>query len=85
MVPNVRLREEDEELFQMNYVEFIRRDIEGSDLDSRRRIACELLKGIATNYKQQVTEIVSAQIQHLLTSFAANPVVIGRIKTVPYT
>ena len=51
----------------MNYVEFIRRDIEGSDLDSRRRIACELLKGIATNYKQQVIEIVSAQIQHLLT------------------
>ena len=74
VVPNVRLREEDEELFEMNYVEFIRRDIEGSDLDTRRRIACELLKGIATNYKQQVTEIVSAQIQHLLTSFAANPV-----------
>ncbi|XP_030923166.1 exportin-2-like [Quercus lobata] len=74
VVPNVRLREEDEELFEMNYVEFIRRDIEGSDLDTRRRIASELLKGIATNYKQQVTEIVSAQIQHLLTSFAANPV-----------
>ncbi|GMY07553.1 exportin-2 [Fagus crenata] len=75
VVPNVRLREEDEELFEMNYVEFIRRDIEGSDLDTRRRIACELLKGIATNYKQQVTDIVSVQIQHLLTSFAANPVV----------
>ncbi|KAL4622151.1 hypothetical protein ACB092_06G277300 [Castanea dentata] len=74
VVPNVRLREEDEELFELNYVEFIRRDMEGSDLDTRRRIACELLKGIATNYKQQVTEIVSAQIQHLLTSFAANPV-----------
>lgn len=52
----------------------VRRDIEGSDLDTRRRIVCELLKGIVTNYKQQVTEIVSAQIQHLLTSFAANPV-----------
>ncbi|KAG2725556.1 hypothetical protein I3843_01G072700 [Carya illinoinensis] len=73
VIPNVRLREEDEELFEMNYIEFIRRDMEGSDLDTRRRIACELLKGIATNYKQQVTEIVSSQIQHLLTSFAANP------------
>ena len=48
MVPNVRLREEDEELFQMNYAEFIRRDIEGSDLHTRTRIVCELLKGIAT-------------------------------------
>ncbi|XP_030488902.2 exportin-2 [Cannabis sativa] len=74
VIPNVRLRDEDEELFEMNYVEFIRRDMEGSDLDTRRRIACELLKGIATNYKKQVTDLVSVQIQNLLTSFAANTV-----------
>ncbi|KAE8662454.1 Exportin-2 [Hibiscus syriacus] len=73
VIPNVRLRDEDEELFEMNYVEFIRRDMEGSDLDTRRRIACELLKGIATNYKKQVTDIVSVQIQNLLSSFATNP------------
>ncbi|KAK4789380.1 hypothetical protein SAY86_020699 [Trapa natans] len=74
VIPNVRMREEDEELFEMNYVEFIRRDMEGSDLDTRRRIACELFKGIATNYKAQVTAILSVQIQNLLSSFAANPV-----------
>ena len=74
VIPNVRLRDEDEELFEMNYVEFIRRDMEGSDVDTRRRIACELLKGIATNYKQKVTEIVPVQIQNLLSSFAAYPV-----------
>ncbi|XVE77293.1 hypothetical protein DITRI_Ditri13aG0050800 [Diplodiscus trichospermus] len=73
VIPNVQLRDEDEELFEMNYVEFIRRDMEGSDLDTRRRIACELLKGIATNYKKQVTDIVSMQIQNLLSSFASNP------------
>ncbi|KAJ9188159.1 hypothetical protein P3X46_003548 [Hevea brasiliensis] len=74
VIPNVRLRDEDEELFEMNYIEFIRRDMEGSDLDTRRRIACELLKGIATNYRTQVTELVAVQIQNLLTSYAANPV-----------
>lgn len=73
VIPNVMLRDEDEELFEMNYVEFIRRDMEGSDLDTRRRIACELLKGIALNYKDRVTEKVSAQIQSLLTSFSENP------------
>ncbi|KAG8391954.1 hypothetical protein BUALT_Bualt01G0240900 [Buddleja alternifolia] len=73
VIPNVMLRDEDEELFEMNYVEFIRRDMEGSDLDTRRRIACELLKGIAMNYKEKVTEKVSAQIQSLLASFAENP------------
>lgn len=73
VIPNVRLRDEDDELFEMNYVEFIRRDMEGSDLDTRRRIACELLKGIASNYKDQVTRVVSVQIQNMLASFAANP------------
>ncbi|TKY64094.1 Exportin-2 protein [Spatholobus suberectus] len=73
VIPNVRLRDDDEELFEMNYIEFIRRDMEGSDLDTRRRIACELLKGIATHYGDAVKSIVSAQIQSLLSSFAANP------------
>ncbi|EPS57349.1 hypothetical protein M569_17469, partial [Genlisea aurea] len=66
-------RDEDEELFEMNYIEFIRRDMEGSDLDTRRRIACELLKGIASNYKEKVTVKVSAQLQRLLASFSENP------------
>ncbi|GFY93580.1 cellular apoptosis susceptibility protein, putative / importin-alpha re-exporter [Actinidia rufa] len=73
VIPNVMLRDEDEELFEMNYVEFIRRDMEGSDLDTRRRIACELLKGIATNYKEKVTQMVSSQIQSSLASFSENP------------
>ncbi|KAG5141936.1 hypothetical protein JHK82_017631 [Glycine max] len=73
VIPNVRLREDDEELFEMNYIEFIRRDMEGSDLDTRRRIACELLKGIAMYYGDAVKSIVSAQIQNLLSSYAANP------------
>ncbi|KAL8208094.1 hypothetical protein R6Q57_007506 [Mikania cordata] len=73
VIPNVMLRDEDEELFEMNYVEFIRRDMEGSDLDTRRRIACELLKGIAGNYKEKVTERVSAQIRNCLAVFSENP------------
>jgi exportin-2 (importin alpha re-exporter) len=72
VIPNVMLRDEDEELFDMNYVEFIRRDMEGSDVDTRRRIACELLKGIATNYKEKVTEKVTGQIKSCLASYNAN-------------
>ncbi|XP_051129556.1 exportin-2-like [Andrographis paniculata] len=73
VIPNVMLRDEDEELFEMNYVEFIRRDMEGSDLDTRRRIACELLKGIALNYKEKVTGNVSSEVQKLLATFSENP------------
>ncbi|CAN0857952.1 CAS [Linum grandiflorum] len=71
--PNLRLRDEDAWLFDMDCTEYIKRDMEGRDLDSRRVIACELLKGIAENYRKQVTIIVSVWIQNLLISYARNP------------
>ncbi|AES75588.1 putative armadillo-like helical protein [Medicago truncatula] len=74
VIPNVMLREDDEEQFEMDPMEYIRKDMEGSDLDTRRRIACDLLKGIAMHYGHAVRQIVSTQIQSLLSSFAENPV-----------
>nr|GFB77925.1 exportin-2 [Tanacetum cinerariifolium] len=73
VIPNMMLREEDEELFEINYIEFIRRDMEGSDLDTRRRIACELLKGITGNYKDKISAKVSEQIRNCLALFIQNP------------
>ena len=76
VIQNVQLKDEDEELFKMNHVEFVRNDTEGSDLDMRRRrIVCELLKGIVMNYKEMVTTIVSVLIQNMLGFFATNPIV----------
>lgn len=54
VIPNVMLREDDEEQFEMDPMEYIRKDMEGSDLDTRRRIACDLLKGIAMHYGHTV-------------------------------
>ncbi|CAM6129189.1 unnamed protein product [Calypogeia fissa] len=73
VIPNVRLRDEDEELFEMNHVEYIRRDMEGSDLDTRRRVACELVKGLSTHYREQVTGLFSAYINEMLKEYAVNP------------
>ncbi|CAN6993586.1 unnamed protein product [Brassica oleracea var. botrytis] len=70
VIPNLSLREKDKQLFKMDFMEFIRRDMDGN---TRRRIACELLKGLATNYKPQVTQVVSHEIHKLLSSFATNP------------
>ena len=47
VIPNVRLREDDVDLFEMNQIEYIRRDMEGSYIDIRRRAACELVKGLS--------------------------------------
>ena len=70
VIPNLCLREKDKQLFEMDFMEFIRRDMDGN---TRRGIACELLKGLATYYKPQVTQVVSHEIHKLLSSFATNP------------
>ncbi|KQK03472.1 exportin-2 [Brachypodium distachyon] len=74
VVPNLRLRDEDEELFEMNWVEYVRRDSEGSDTDTLRRAACRLLRGLAANYREQVAALVSAQVQQMLAAYAADRV-----------
>ncbi|KAJ1617994.1 Exportin/Importin, Cse1-like protein, partial [Pavlovales sp. CCMP2436] len=43
VVPNMRLLEADEEMFEDDPAEYIRRDIEGSDADTRRRVCAELI------------------------------------------
>ncbi|KAI5345830.1 hypothetical protein L3X38_013707 [Prunus dulcis] len=74
VIPIVRLRDEDEELFKVNYIEFIKRDME-CDIHIMRRTACKFLKGIATNYERQVTNVVSEQIRTLTNYYNSGPFV----------
>lgn len=63
----------DEELFEDNPEEYIRRDIEGSDVETRRRAACDLVKTLSTNFEQKITEIFGQYLQVLLSKYAENP------------
>lgn len=54
VIPNLRLNDDLEEMFEMNYVEYIRRDTEGSDFDTRRRAATELVKALNTQFEAEV-------------------------------
>ena len=47
VIPNVRLREDDVHLFEMNQIKYIRRDMEDNYIDIRRRAACEIVKGLS--------------------------------------
>ena len=73
VIPNLQFREADEELFSENYVEYIRRDMEGSDADTRRRMACELLKALTSKFQSNVTAAVSGYVGSLLGEYAAAP------------
>jgi exportin-2 (importin alpha re-exporter) len=52
VIPNITLRDSDSELFEDNPQEYITRDIEGSDANTRRRSACELVKGLRKHYEE---------------------------------
>jgi len=73
VVPNLELRDSDIVLFEDNPVEYIRRDIEGSDSDTRRKSATELVKGLRKHYEVQCTEICSSFVTSKLQIYLANP------------
>jgi exportin-2 (importin alpha re-exporter) len=67
ILPNVALRESDIEMFEDEPIEFIRRDLEGSDTDSRRRSATDFLRKLLDNYEMMVTKVVFKYVDHYLT------------------
>jgi len=73
IVPNMMFREADEELFEDNAEEYIRKDIEGSDSDTRRRSACDLVRGLCKHFEKAVTDIFSEYVGAMLAQYAANP------------
>ncbi|KAG0271016.1 importin-alpha export receptor, partial [Linnemannia exigua] len=72
VLPNMGLRESDEELFEDEPIEYIRRDLEGSDSETRRRAATELVRGLLDQYPTDVTAIITNYIQHYLQRYNTN-------------
>eukprot|EP00624_Nannochloropsis_granulata_P000776 evm.model.NODE_13239_length_6809_cov_22.316198.1 len=66
VVPNLTMREEEEYLFEDNPTEYIQRDMEGSDQDTRRRCACDLVRALCGQFDEVVTGICLEYIQNML-------------------
>uniref|UniRef100_A0A4W3IGC0 Exportin-2 n=1 Tax=Callorhinchus milii TaxID=7868 RepID=A0A4W3IGC0_CALMI len=73
IVPNMEFRAADEEAFEDNSEEYIRRDVEGSDIDTRRRAACDLVRGLCKYFEGPVTAIFSGYVNSMLDQYAKNP------------
>lgn len=73
IVPNMQFRDSDEEMFEDNAEEFIRRDIEGSDVDTRRRAACDLVRSLSRQFEPQITSIFGQYIQKMLEEYGKAP------------
>ena len=73
VLPNMTLRESDEELFEDDPMEYIRRDLQGSDSDTRRRASADLVRGLLALFEKQVTDIFSAHIGSCLQQYHQDP------------
>lgn len=73
IIPNLFLRDADIEVFEDNPEEYIRKDIERSDIDTRRRAASDLVQSLCGQFEKQVVGIFSAYVQVLLEQHNANP------------
>ncbi|KAJ3354073.1 Exportin-2 [Entophlyctis luteolus] len=63
----------DTDLFEDEPMEYIRRDLEGSDAGTRRGAATDLIRGLLAHFSQETTEIISGYLSVLLADYAKNP------------
>ncbi|ORX69547.1 Cse1-domain-containing protein [Linderina pennispora] len=82
IIPNTVLPEDDEELFEDDPMQFIRRDIEGNEAGSRREAAGDLVRGLLDQFSSETTQVMSMYIQKGLEQYAVNPVENWRDKDV---
>ncbi|XP_017854488.2 exportin-2 [Drosophila busckii] len=80
VIPNLDIRPSDEELFEDSPDEYIRRDIEGSDIDTRRRAACDLVKTLSINFEQKIFGLFGQYLEILLGKYKQDPVANWRSK-----
>ena len=73
ILPNLTLRDSDMELFEDEPIEFIRRDLEGSDSDTRRRAATDFLRQLMAKFEVMVSTVVFRYIDHYLSDYSRSP------------
>ena len=80
ILPNVTLREADIELFEDDPIEYIRRDLEGSDDDTRRKACTDFLKELKENNCDLVTNIFLNHMKYFFEKYQSNPVEFWKFK-----
>ncbi|KAL5250460.1 hypothetical protein ACHWQZ_G016253 [Mnemiopsis leidyi] len=74
LVPNMKLRESDVELFEDNPFQYIRADVEGSDAETRRRSASDFVRALCKVKEQSVSTIFSNYLGNLIGEYTKDPV-----------
>ncbi|GAA5913683.1 importin-alpha export receptor [Sporobolomyces salmoneus] len=73
VLPNMTLRTFEEELFEDDPAEYVRRDLESANSETRRQAASDFTKALMEQFEAQVTQIVTQYISVYLQQYASNP------------
>lgn len=72
IIPNLIFRELDEELFEDDPEEYVRKDIEGSDVDTRRRAGCDLVQALSRFIESKLMDAFGPLLSDMLKSYESN-------------
>ncbi|BGP16685.1 hypothetical protein JCM10213_000398 [Rhodosporidiobolus nylandii] len=73
VLPNMTLRQFEEDLFEEDPAEYVRRDLESASSETRRQAASDFTKALMEQFEAQVTQIVTQYIGVYLQQYAASP------------
>ncbi|CAJ1942948.1 unnamed protein product [Cylindrotheca closterium] len=73
VIPNLMVREADEEKFEDDPQEYILTEIEGSDSESRRKCSRDLLRAMCRQFEVPTSEICKQHIADMLAQSARDP------------
>ncbi|KAH8059767.1 hypothetical protein JL721_9186 [Aureococcus anophagefferens] len=73
VIPNMTLRDSDVELFEDNAVEYISRDLESADSETRRRGARDLVHAMCKHHDATTTKICGEHVAAMLGRYGASP------------
>lgn len=73
VIPNLLLRDSDAELFEESPFEYISRDLENADSETRRRGAHDLINALCRHHSLLTTQICSRHISTLFQQYATSP------------
>ncbi|CUG91043.1 cellular apoptosis susceptibility-domain protein, putative [Bodo saltans] len=69
VLPNLSLSESDVEAFDDSASDFIEKDVEGSDLHTRRRAACELIRALLSSFPEKAGQLFMSEVSILLQRY----------------
>ena len=73
VLPNMSIQDSDIELFEDSPLEYISRDFESADAETRRRGACDLIAALCKHHNATTTRVCVDYIAAMLQKYAESP------------